>query len=168
MNLINRLIVLAQLLLAIALAPILIVILLLLRSSFVDSINNLARNLVSGPNASLIQTICVGLAALVFIIAVLMLFLELQRPSVKRLRVQQVTGGQVEVTTEAIIQRLEHDILQIADITRVKPHILSARKGSVVDLALEVETTPNVNVPQKTQEVIAAVNQVLEQQMGLK
>lgn len=168
MNLVNRLIILAQLLLAIALTPIIIVILLLSRSSLVDGINNLARSLVSGSNAFLIQTICVGLAVLVFIIAILMLFLELQRPSVKRLRVLQVTGGQVEVTTDAIVQRLEHDILQIADITRVKPRIPSTRKGSVVDLALEVETRPEVNVPQKTQEVIAAANQVLEQQMGLK
>lgn len=168
MNFVNRLIVLAQLLLAIALMPILVVILLFFRPGIVDAVNIFMRSLVSGPNAFLVQTICVGLAVLVLLIALLMLFLELQRPSVKRLRVPQVTEGQVQVTTDAIINRLEHTILQIADITRVKPYIVSARKGSVVDLALEVEANPNVNVPQKTQEVIAAANQVLEQQMGLK
>jgi uncharacterized alkaline shock family protein YloU len=38
----------------------------------------------------------------------------------------------------------------------------------VVDLFVELETSPEVNVPKKTQEVIAAAKQVMEEQLGLK
>ncbi|HEX7594626.1 MAG TPA: alkaline shock response membrane anchor protein AmaP [Anaerolineae bacterium] len=168
MNLINRFLVIVELLIAIALAPILIVVLVFLRGSIVDTVDNFSRGLVSGPNALVIQASCIGLVAFVFVVAILLLFLELQRPSIHRLHVQSVTEGQVEVTADAIMHRLEHAILQIADVTRVKPRVISASKGNSVDLAIELETSPEVNVPKKTQEVIAAAKQVLEEQMGLQ
>ncbi len=168
MNFINRMLVTLQLLLTIALMPILIVVVLFSRQPLVDGVTNLTRGLDSGPNALLTQLICAGLAALVFVIAILILFLELHRPSIKRLKVQEVMGGQVEVTIEAIVHRLEHVISQISDVTRVRPRVVATKKGNVVDLFLEVETAPDVNVPQKTQEIIAAARQVMEERMGLK
>ena len=83
------------------------------------------------------------------------------------MRVHQVADGQVEVTDDAIVQRLEHSIGQIADVLRVKPRVTAANKGKAVNVFVELETTPEVNVPQKTQEVIAVAKQVMEQQMGL-
>jgi uncharacterized alkaline shock family protein YloU len=85
----------------------------------------------------------------------------------QHLRVQSVTEGQVEVTTEAITHRLEHAILQIQDVAKVKPRVVSASKGNILDLFVELETSPDVNVPKKTQEVIAVAKQVLESDMGL-
>lgn len=168
MNVINRLLLIVELLIAIALMPIFIVVLIFLRSTIVDSVDSFARSMVSGPNALLIQAICIGLAAFVFIVAILLLFLELQRPSIHRLRVQSVTDGQVEVTADAIIHRLEHTILQIPEVTKVKPRVVSASRGNSVDLFIELETDPEVNVPKKTAEVIAASKQLMEEQMGLK
>lgn len=168
MNFINRMLVTLQMLITIALVPILIVLLLFSRQALVDGVTNVARGLVSGPNALLTQMICAGLAALIFLIAILVLFLELHRPATKRLKVQEVMGGQVEVTVEAIAHRLEHVISQIADVTRVRPRVAATKKGNIVDLFLEVETSPDVNVPQKTQEIIAASRQVMEERMGLK
>ncbi len=168
MNFINRMLVILQLLSAIVFMPILVVLLLFSRPTLVDAVTNLTRGIANGPNVFFTQAICVGLSALVFIIAILILFLELQRPAVKRLKVQEVMGGQVEVTVEAIVHRLEHAISQIADVTRVRPRVVATKKGNVVDLALDVETNPDVNVPQKTQEIIAAARQVMEERMGLK
>lgn len=167
MNAVNRLLVVVQLLIAIALMPIAIVLVLFFRPGIAAYLSNLARGLTEGPNAFLIQSICVGSALLIFVVSITLLFLELQRSSVRRLRVQQVTDGQVEVTDDAIIQRLEHSIGQIADVLRVKPRVAAANKGKAVDVFVELETNPEVNVPQKTQEVIAAAKQVMEQQMGL-
>lgn len=168
MNLINRLLVIFELLLVLALMPILIVILVFFRPGIVDAIQNTANSFVNGPNSALVQATCVGLAALVFVVAILILFLELQRPAMQHLRVQSVTEGQVEVTTEAITHRLEHAILQIQDVAKVKPRVISASKGNILDLSIELETSPEVNVPKKTQEVIAVAKQVLESDMGLK
>lgn len=167
MNSINRLLIIVALLVSIALMPILIVILVFYRPGIPDAVGNLLRGSVSGPNALLIQATCIGLAVLVFVVAVLLLFLELQRPSMHRLRIQSVTDGQVELTADAIIHRLEHAILQVADVVKVKSHVVSASKGNVVDLHIALETSPEVNVPKKTQEVITAAKQVMEEQLGL-
>ncbi len=168
MNFINRLLVVLQLLIAIVLMPILIALLLFARQPLVDGVTNLTRGLVNGPNAALTSMICASLAGLVLVIALLILYLELHRPAIRRLKVQEVTGGKVEVTVDAIAHRLEQAILQISDVTRVRPHVRATKRGSVVDLFLEAETTPDVNVPQKTQEIISTSRQVMEEQMGLK
>lgn len=167
MNFVNRFLMIVQLLVAIALMPILIVLLIFFRPGIAAAVNNLMLNLVSGPNAALIQAISVGVAVLVFVVAILLLFLELHRPAMNRLRVQSVTEGQVEVTADAIIHRLQVAILQIPDVTQVTPRVISASKGAV-DLFVELETSPEVNVPKKTAEVIAVSKQVMEEQMGLK
>jgi hypothetical protein len=167
MNLLNRLLMIVELLIAIALMPIFIALVVFFRPAVAASVNNLMTNLVSGPNAALIQAISVGVAVLIFVVAILLLFLELQRPSMNRLRVQSVTEGQVEVTADAIIHRLQVAVMQIADVTQVTPRVVSASKGTV-DLFVELETSPDVNVPKKTAEVIAVAKQVMEEQMGLK
>jgi len=168
MNFINRTLIVLQLLLAIALAPILIVLLLVYRQNVANALNNMASALVAGPNASPTLLICAALAAILGLIAVLFLFLELQRPAIQRLKIQQVMDGEAEITSEAIIHRLEQAILQIPDILKVRPRIAAAKKGNVVDLFLEVETNPDVNVPQKTQEVLTVARAVTEEKMGLK
>lgn len=167
MNTVNRLLVIVELLIAIALIPIAVTIFLFFRGTLVELVDGITRGLTGGPNALYSQAVCVGLAAFLFVVAILLLFLELHRPAPHGLRVQQVTDGQVDVTSDAIIQRLEHDILALADVTRVRPHTAPASKG-VVDLFLELETTPDVNVPQKTQEVIGVARKVMEERMGLK
>ena len=168
MNFINRLLVIVELFVLIVLMPIAIVLLLFFLPGIPSAVDAFLRGLTTSANLVLTQLICIGLAALIFGIAIVLLFLELQRPTGRRLRVPQVTDGQVEVTEEAIIQRLEHSVLQVADVLRVKARAATASKGAAVDLFLEIETSPEVNVPQKTQEVIGVARQVLEQQMGLK
>ncbi|MCL4395672.1 MAG: alkaline shock response membrane anchor protein AmaP [Chloroflexi bacterium] len=168
MNLVNRLLIIVELLLALALMPIIIVVAVFFRAGIADAVNAFVLGLVAGPNAALIQATCVGVSAFVFVVAAILLFLELQRPSTHHLRVQSVTEGRVDVTADAITHRLEHAILQIADIAKVKARVVSASKGTVLDLFVELETSPEVNVPKKTQEVIAAAKQVLEEQMGLQ
>jgi hypothetical protein len=123
MNIINRLLIVLQLLVAIVLMPILIALILFARQSLVDSVANLSRSLVNGPNAALTSMICASLAGLLMVIALLILYLELHRPGIRRLKVLDVTGGKAEVTIDAIAHRLEQAILQISDVTRVRPHV---------------------------------------------
>jgi hypothetical protein len=168
MNFLNRLLVIIQLLTLIALTPIALVLVLFFRPSMGNTISNLGQGLVSSPNAILVQVIFVGVTVFVFIVAILLLYLEMQRPTARRrLHVKQVAEGQVELTEEAIVQRLERSVMEIADITRVKSHITAGR-GNVVDLSLELGTSPEVNVPQKTQQVIGIAKQLMEEQLGLK
>ncbi len=168
MNFVNRLLVMLGLVIAIAVAPILIVLVLFFTPGIANTANDLGRTLAGGPSAFFIQVICVIGALTIFVIAIILLFLELNRPTVRRLRVPQVTDGQVEVTDEAITQRLEHNIALLADVVAVKPRVEATKKGTAVNAFIELETNPEVNVPQKTQEVITTAKQVMEQQMGLQ
>jgi uncharacterized alkaline shock family protein YloU len=142
-------------------------VLLFFRPLIADLSTSVAQGLTTGQGAFFNQALCVGLSAFVFIVAMLLLFLELHRSGLGSLQVQQVSDGNVQVTAEAIISRLEHDILQIAQVTRVRPHVSAAKKGEVA-LLLEVETTPDVAVPEKMQEVISVARRAMEERMGLR
>lgn len=167
MNFANRLLIIVELLVAIALSPIVIALVLFFRPGLADTLNRTARGLTEGPNVLTAQLIWVGVALVVFVVSIILLFLELQRSSGRRIHVPQVTDGNVAVSEDAITQCLDRTISQIADVVRVKPRV-SAGKGNLIDVFIGLETNPEVNVPQKTQEVIGAAKQVMEQQMGLQ
>ncbi len=166
MNVINRVIVMVELIVALLIVPAAIVAVLFFLPSITGTLNNLTRSLADGATAVLIQMICTLTLLTIFVVVLLLLFLELNAPRVRHLQIQ-VSEGYVEVTEQAIVQRLEHSISQIAEIALVKAHVL-ASKGNAIETLIELETSPEVNVPQKTQEVIALAKQVLEQQIGLK
>jgi uncharacterized alkaline shock family protein YloU len=166
-NRVNRAIVIVGLVLAIALMPILVVMLLSLSPALVETWAGLARGLLVGPTASYTQAIGIAVAVLIFVVAVVLFVLEIQRPALSGLRVQQVSDGEVQVTAEAITQRLQNEILRIPEVTKVKSHVTAAKKG-LVDLFLQIETTPEVNIPEKTQEIIQAARHLTEEKIGLK
>ncbi|MCB0072877.1 MAG: hypothetical protein KDE20_15505, partial [Caldilineaceae bacterium] len=55
---------------------------------------------------------------------------------------------------------------QLAEIVSVVPSVKS--RGNAVDIRLEVETAPDVDVPLKTDEVVDVTREIIEQDMGLK
>lgn len=166
-NRVNRAIVIVELVLAIVLMPVVVVMLLSLSPALVDTWAGLANGVLVGPTASYTQAIGIAVAVLIFIIAIVLLVLEIQRPGLSGLRVQQVSDGEVNVTAEAITQRLQNEILRIPDVTKARSHVVAAKKG-LVDLFLQVETSPDVNIPEKTQEIIGAARHLTEEKIGLK
>jgi len=95
-----------------------------------------------------------------------LLWLEVRRPRTKTIKVQKVSGGEAELTTDSIASRLEYNIDQLADVIKVKPTIGSGRKGVIVDL--ELETSPEIEVPMKTEEIQELTKDIIENRMGLK
>lgn len=102
----------------------------------------------------------------IWVFCAAILWLEVRRPRAKTIKVQKVSGGEAELTTESIASRLEYNIDQLADVLRVKPSISSGRKGVRVDL--ELETTPEIEVPMKTEEIQQLTKDIVENRMGLK
>ncbi|MEJ2560333.1 MAG: hypothetical protein P8186_29775 [Anaerolineae bacterium] len=76
-----------------------------------------------------------------------------------------MSGGEAQLTTDSIASRLEYNIDQLADVIKVKPVITPGRKGVRVDL--EVETSPEIEVPMKTEEVQQLTKDIVENRMGL-
>ena len=101
-----------------------------------------------------------------FIICGLVLYLEFRRPPRKRVKLESATGGDVELDVDSIAQRLEYRIDQLADVVDVTPKIKPRRKS--IDVELNLVTTPDVDVPTKTDEVYVVTREVVEERMGLK
>ena len=115
-----------------------------------------------------LRRIGVGLVVTFFIwvLCGALLWLEVRRPRTKTIKVQKVSGGEAELTTDSIASRLEYNIDQLADVNKVKSTISSGRKGVLVDL--ELETSPEIEVPMKTEEVQQLAKDIIENRMGLK
>jgi hypothetical protein len=112
------------------------------------------------------RAILVLLGILVFMICGLVLYLEFRRPARKRVKLLSAAGGEVELAVESIAQRLEYRVDQLPDVVKVKPEIRPRRAS--VDVVLNLETSPDIDVPAKTEEVYQAAREVVEGRMGLK
>lgn len=100
------------------------------------------------------------------LLCLLLLWLELRQPKKKTIRVQQVAGGEASISVESIAQRLAYNIDQLPDVINVSPNIAGRSRG--VDVELVLETSPDVDVPMKTEEVLQVTREVVEDRMGLK
>ena len=77
-----------------------------------------------------------------------------------------VKGSSVELDTESIARRLTWHLDQLADVITVFPDVKS--RGNAVDIQLEVETAPDIDVPMKTDEVVESTRDIVEEDMGLR
>jgi len=112
----------------------------------------------------LIGQIAVGVVALIlfgFLIGV-----EIWSGQRRGVRIRTAQGGQAELDTSSIGRRLSWQLDQLAEVISVVPIVRS--KGGSVDIKLEIEAAPDVDVPMKTDEVVEVTRDLIEQDMGLK
>lgn len=81
-------------------------------------------------------------------------------------KVRTSAGSAVELDTASIGRRLSWQLDQLAEVVSVVPSVKA--RGNSVDIRLEVETAPDVDVPLKTDEVVDVTREIIEQDMGLK
>jgi hypothetical protein len=108
--------------------------------------------------------VIIGGAAI--IVCLFVLWLELRRPRKKTIRAQKLEGGEAFITTDSVEQRLAYNIDQLPEVIRVSPQVNSRARG--VDLDLLVETSPEIDVPMKTEEIMQVAREVIVERMGLK
>jgi uncharacterized alkaline shock family protein YloU len=108
----------------------------------------------------------VVLTVIIDVVGAFVLFLEIRRPRVKAIKVQKVSGGEAVVAVESIARRLSYHIDQLPDVISARPKI-SAHGGSI-EVDLEVEISPEIDIPMKDEEIREVATRVVEEQMGLK
>jgi hypothetical protein len=111
------------------------------------------------------------IAQAAFGIAVVLIFgtlfwLELWAGNRRGVRIRTVEGGSAEVDTVSVGRRLAWHLDQVAEVIRVMPTVRS--RGGSVDVKLELEAAPDVDIPMKTEEVLEITRDIIEQDMGLK
>ncbi len=80
-------------------------------------------------------------------------------------RIRTPDGGSAELDVNSISQRLEWHLAQVAEVNNVVP--LVKARGGAVDIRLEVEVLPSVDIPLKTDEVVVVTRDVIEDMIGL-
>lgn len=106
------------------------------------------------------------LALIIDGVCLFILFLEIRRPRVRAIKVQKVTGGDAVVAVDSIAKRVSYHVDQLADVISVKP-MVGGRSGGV-EVEMDVEISPEIDIPMKDEEIRQVVTQVIEEQMGLK
>ena len=168
MNAFNRMVVIVLLLIIMVMAAIFFIAPLAALRLVIPSLQRIEADLVAmvGPRALLRLAGGLVFTFFVWVLCAALLWMEVRKPRTKTIKVQKVSGGEAELTTDSIADRLEYNIDQLADVVGVKPTISPGRKGVVVDL--ELETRPEIEVPMKTEEVQQLTKDIVENHMGLK
>lgn len=134
----------------------------------IDALTTLAGWLTeqhsANPSNFLIGQIAVGVVA-VLVFGVL-IGIEVWNGGRRGVRIRTAQGGSAELDTSSISRRLSWQLDQLAEIISVVPVVKS--KGGSVDIRLEVEAAPDVDVPMKTDEVVEVTRDLIEHEMGLK
>ena len=169
MNVFNRLVVILLLLLIIiATVPIMA----FPKDSFwlateiFDGLRQDSANYIGGPDKLGFAAGRVIVGGAVVILCLILLWLEIRRPRKRTIRTQKLAGGEAHITVASIEQRLAYNIDQLPDVVKVTPHISGKSRG--VDIDLLLETSPDIDVPMKTEEVLEVTREVIGERMGLK
>jgi hypothetical protein len=99
-------------------------------------------------------------------LAAALLMMELRRRQTPVVKMRLPSGGEAAVTADSVNRRLAWHIDQLADVVSVSPRVRT--RGSAVEVELSLQTAPDVDVPMKTEEVVAVARDVIETQMGLQ
>jgi hypothetical protein len=107
-------------------------------------------------------------SSVVLLFLVILLTFEFRRPRHKTVRVIVPTavGGNVQLDIASVAQNLEYRIDELPGVRQVVSRIVS--HGRDIDVALDLDTSPTVNIPELTELVVKMCRDIAEGQLGLK
>lgn len=123
----------------------------------------LARLQATDPTNFNIARAALAVAALIVLLPLILAEFTREGESVVRLHTPE---GDAQVTTDSIAKRISWHVDQLADVIAVQPEVQA--RSDQVNIQLDVETSPVIDVPMKTEEIILVVRDVVEGSMGLK
>ena len=100
------------------------------------------------------------------LVALALLWAEVRRRKTPVVKIKSASGGEATVTAELVERRLAWHLDQLAEVVSATAAIRP--RGSAVDVKVALETSPDVDIPMKTEEVIAVARDVIGTQMGLR
>lgn len=95
----------------------------------------------------------------------ILFWLELWGMRKRGVRIRTADGGSAELDTASVSRRLEWHLEKVDEVNNVVPTVRA--KGKAVDIRLEIEVMPAVDITKKTDEVMALTRDVVEEDIGL-
>jgi len=102
----------------------------------------------------------------VLLILLVLLWLELRRPRRRTVRIRTQGPGNAQLDVESVAQSLEYRIDELSGVRQVRTHVKS--RGKDVEVSLDLDTSPSVNIPVLTEQVVNLARDIVEDQLGLK
>jgi hypothetical protein len=102
----------------------------------------------------------------VVVLALIILWLEIRSPRRKSVRVKTKGAGNAQLGVESVAQSLAYRVDEIAGVREVQPHIVS--HGKDLEVALDIHTSPTVNIPMVSDQIVKLCHDIIEEQLGLK
>ncbi len=168
MNIFNRVLVVLLLILLLALAVLIAILPIQTVQAVEAAMRNFGAFLANTETSHLwlfvIARVALVLIALAVILPLLWGELKPRRP--KAVHVLTETGSKASVTTDSVARRLTWHIDQLADVISVTPDVTAS--GKAVNVVLNLETQPEIDVPMKTDEVVRVAREVIVERMGLQ
>lgn len=129
-----------------------------------DWADKLASLRGENPANYLIGQVAFGIGGVV--LAVLLLWMQLSTLRKRGVRIYTADGDAAELDTDSVGRRLSWHLDQVAEVISVIPTVKP--RGSAVDIRLEIEAAPDVDIPMKTEEVVQMTREVIENDLGLR
>ena len=118
----------------------------------------------TNPTSFIVGQAALGIGALLVLGA--LLFFEVLSGRRRGVRIRTLEGRSAELDTNSVARRLQWHLDQLADVITVIPDVKA--RGRAVNIRLEIETAPDIDIPMKTDEVVEVTPDIIEEDMGLK
>lgn len=108
----------------------------------------------------------IGGGGVLLLILLILLWLEVRRPRHKMVRIRAKGRGNAQLGVESVMQSLEYRIDELPGVRKVEPSVVS--RGRDARVILNLDTSPSVNIPMLTEQVVEMAHDILGGQLGLK
>ena len=106
------------------------------------------------------------IGAAILLLLLVLLYLEIRKTQHKAVRIQTQDGGNARLDISSVAQSVEYRVDELAGVRKVKTRITS--RGKDVDVAVDLDTSPSVNIPVLTDQIIGLCRDIVETQLGIK
>jgi hypothetical protein len=96
----------------------------------------------------------------------LLLWGEIRPTRPPSVRVLTEAGSRGAVTTDSVARRLAWHVDQLPDVITVTPRVTA--RGQRVNVVFNVQTSPEIDVPRTTDEIVTLARQIITEKMGLQ
>jgi len=165
MNVFNRIVVVILLLAGLILWPLFFLFPQQFLTNLAGAISNFGQNL-EGLAPTLRLSAGIVMAILSFVVCLLLLILELRPSKPGMVRVTKADKGEILLELDSVARRIQQAVAQVPEVVEVKPSVKKSKAGVAVEAS--VVTTPEVNVPEKSKEIMEIVRNLVESEIGVK